>query len=260
MNFRYLQLFTCCIAFFLFACGDDDDASAPENNNPGSFTVSVSDITSNTATISWTASVDPDGDDVNYSVTIENQLLVSDIMVTSVDVTGLEEGITYNGVVTASDGNNGEATASFSFTTTESVNQNPGSFTVAVSNITATGAELTWDAAVDPDGDDVTYKVMLAGSEITSGETGLTFNLTSLTADTEYQGRVIAEDGNGGSSEATFAFKTEAGDAATCTNDNSTDQNNRNCDMGPDANTYDDATVNGAGDREVVTNGIPTHE
>ncbi len=259
MNFRYLHLFTCCLTLFLFACGDDDETSTPENNDPGSFTASVSAITSTTATISWTASVDPDGDDVTYSVTIEGQQLALDLTVTSVNVIGLEEGITYNGVVTASDGNDGEATASFNFTTAESVNQNPGSFTVSVSNITTTSAQLTWDAAVDPDGDDVTYNIMLAGSEIASGETGLTFNLTSLTADTEYQGRIIAEDGKGGSSEAMFVFTTQA-DAATCPNDNSTDQNNRDCDMGPDANTYDEATVNGAGDREVVTNGIPTHE
>lgn len=46
---------------------------------------------------------------------------------------------------------------------------------------------------------------------------------------------------------------------ASCANDNSTDQDNRTCDLGPDSNTYNDATVNGGGDREVVTNGIPTH-
>ncbi|MTI38549.1 YHYH protein [Fulvivirga lutimaris] len=47
---------------------------------------------------------------------------------------------------------------------------------------------------------------------------------------------------------------------ATCANDNSTDQGNRSCTLGPDSNTYNDATVNGGGDREIVTNGIPTHE
>lgn len=46
----------------------------------------------------------------------------------------------------------------------------------------------------------------------------------------------------------------------TCGNDNSIDQNNHACDQTPGTNQYDDNTVNFAGNREVVTNGIPTHD
>ncbi|MEM7108652.1 MAG: fibronectin type III domain-containing protein, partial [Bacteroidota bacterium] len=260
MKSYFNQILTFLLIVFFLAtasCGDDEETTL-SNNNPGPFSAIVSDITATSATVNWTASTDPDGDNVTYSVAVEGQTLFSGLTVTSANITGLDAGTTYNGVVTAEDGNDDETTATFSFTTTDAMNSNPESFIVTVSDITTNTAGLSWTAANDPDGDNVTYKVLLAGSEITSGETGLDFNLTGLAPGTDYQGRVIAEDGNGGSSEDTFMFTTAA--PASCANDNSTDQNNRDCDMGPDMNTYDDTAVNGAGDREVVTNGIPTHE
>ncbi|MEM9679666.1 MAG: YHYH protein [Bacteroidota bacterium] len=138
------------------------------------------------------------------------------------------------------------------------LNADPGSFSVTVSDITTNSARLSWTSSVDPDGDDVTYSVTLNGQELGTGLTLENINITGLDAGSLYNGVVLAEDGNGGSSEATFIFTTEA--EVSCSNNNSIDQDNRNCDKGPDTNTYDDTVVNGAGDREVVTNGIPTHE
>ncbi|MEM8566383.1 MAG: YHYH protein, partial [Bacteroidota bacterium] len=251
---------TYSITVKIVGSGPADCCSSSGNvrNNPGSFSATVSDITTTTATVSWTTSNDLDGDNVTYSITLEGQVLGSGLTVTNANVTGLDASTMYSGVITASDGNGGESTAPFSFTTSSAMNSAPGSFAVTVSDITTNSADLSWTAAEDPDGDDVTYKIMLAGSEISSGETGLAFSFTGLDPSSDYEGRVIAEDGNGGTSEDTFMFTTAT--PASCSNDNSTDQNNRNCDMGPDANTYNDANVNGAGDREVVTNGIPTHE
>ncbi len=46
----------------------------------------------------------------------------------------------------------------------------------------------------------------------------------------------------------------------TCSNDDSMDQDAHACGETPGANQYDDNTVNFSGNREVVTNGIPTHD
>ncbi|MGB3182970.1 MAG: YHYH protein [Cyclobacteriaceae bacterium] len=87
-------------------------------------------------------------------------------------------------------------------------NSAPGSFTVSVENITSASAALVWTAASDADGNNVTYKVMLAGNAAASGLSATSYTLTGLTAETSYNGKVVAEDGNGGSSEATFSLTT----------------------------------------------------
>ncbi len=45
--------------------GGDD---IPTNNSPSSFTIQVTDIENNEATLSWTTSTDPDGDIVTYTI------------------------------------------------------------------------------------------------------------------------------------------------------------------------------------------------
>lgn len=87
-------------------------------------------------------------------------------------------------------------------------------------------------------------------SEVESNETIIiTLSSTGLPSDVSL-----------GSPDTKTITITDDDTDATCPNDNSTDQDNRTCTLGPDTNTYDDTTVNGGGDREIVTNGIPTHE
>lgn len=88
-------------------------------------------------------------------------------------------------------------------------NQAPSVFTASVSLITETTATLNWTAATDPDGDTVTYTVTLQGSQVETGLTGLTLGLTSLTQSTSYNGTVVANDGNGGNTSASFSFSTD---------------------------------------------------
>ncbi len=230
------------------------------NQNPEMFTVTVDDITEMTAILNWSESVDPDGDDVTYRVLLDGTEIVANLTATSFNLTELMASTDYTGNVEVSDGNGGITSASYSFTTLDAENQDPGEFTASVTNISKNSATLTWTEATDSDGDNVTYRIMLAGNEVANELTELTFELTELMADTDYQGRVFASDGEGGESEAMFSFTTTSDETETCANDNSIDQDNRPCTLGPDSNTYDDSNVNGAGDREIVTNGIPTHE
>ncbi len=92
--------------------------------------------------------------------------------------------------------------------TTDLVNQNPLNFTVTVSEIFGTVVNLEWNAAIDPDGDEISYSVILEGEEITSALQVDTFSITDLIPRHGYAGKVIANDGKGGVFESNFAFNT----------------------------------------------------
>ncbi len=111
---RILSL-TLVSLLLITSCGDNDGAT-PENNDPGTFAVTVGDITHNSASISWTDVTDADGDNITYSVELSSQELGTGLTVTSVNITDLASGIEFSGKVIASDGNGGTSEASFSFT------------------------------------------------------------------------------------------------------------------------------------------------
>ena len=192
----------------LWACTEEPDQA--ENSNPGSFTVTVSDITENSAIVSWTAAADPDNDPVTYSLDMEGQTVASNLTATSYDLSNLTSGKEYRGKVVAEDGEGGSSEASFVFTTTaEQTNSNPGAFEVTVTEITDTGATLTWTAPDDPDNDVLTYSVATAdGSFATEGLTSTSYTFVELSSATAYEGFVIASDGKGGSSKAAYSFTT----------------------------------------------------
>ncbi|CAN0515250.1 unnamed protein product, partial [Scytosiphon promiscuus] len=118
---------------FVMSCGQDDISDA-QNQPPGTFAVSLGDITSNNANLTWTASTDPDGDNVTYEVRLGSDLKGENITATTFDLEGLSAQTAYDGKVIANDGNGGQKEASFSFMTLSegSQNEDPGAFTVTV--------------------------------------------------------------------------------------------------------------------------------
>ncbi len=116
-----------CLCIFI-ACGDDSGDVDPgggdddTNSAPGSFSASISNITPTSVTVAWTEAVDPDGDEVIYTVSGSNGFTGSEsvsITGTTAQITGLVAGTSYIGNITASDNNSNEALtseASFSFT------------------------------------------------------------------------------------------------------------------------------------------------
>ena len=71
------------------------------------------------------------------------------------------------------------------------------------------GATIEWTQANDPDGDEVTYAIILEGQEIASGGTTLTYSFSNLEPETSYEGYVEARDGRGGTSQAPYFFTTD---------------------------------------------------
>ena len=209
MRFKRLANYFLASAVLWFTACDEEKTT--DNSAPGSFTVTAVDITSTTATVSWTAPEDADGDDLTYDVLLGTDVVSTDQTGLTYSLTGLTAATEYSGSIVVMDGNGGEASANFSFTTANpdgspSENQNPGSFTVTVSSLTNNSAELSWTAATDADGDAVTYAVTLDSDQLETNQTGTTYSLTDLASGVELSGKVTASDGNGGTSEADFSF------------------------------------------------------
>ncbi|MEO9869246.1 YHYH protein [Ekhidna sp.] len=205
-----LLLLLVAVSIFLISCGEDGDTSSPTNNAPGNFTVSISNITSISADISWTAASDPDGDEISYSINTISGFSGSEAVTVNANnegtITGLTASTEYVGEVVASDGNGGESKGSFSFTTTTVGNSGPESFSVTVGTLTHNTASISWTAASDPDGDAVTYSVEIGSEEIASEATETTYTVSGLASGVSFLGKVIADDGNGGTAEASFDF------------------------------------------------------
>lgn len=93
--------------------------------------------------------------------------------------------------------------------TTPIENRKPGDFTVQVTQVTNTNTLLSWSAAADPDNDTIVYAVFLGDTERQSNLETTEFLLDNLLPKTNYNGKVVASDGNGNESENTFDFTTK---------------------------------------------------
>ncbi len=88
-------------------------------------------------------------------------------------------------------------------------NTAPGIFSANTVEIRFDGATIEWTESNDPDGDEVTYAIILDGQEIASGGTSLSYSFSGLEPETLYEGYVEARDGNGGTSQAPYFFTTQ---------------------------------------------------
>lgn len=99
---------------FLGAC--DGSSTDGSNNPPGNFAVTNSVITQNAATLSWSESIDPDGDKVTYNIT-QGDFVVRGINRLNYTFSDLQNNTTYEVIITAIDGKGGETSITHSFTT-----------------------------------------------------------------------------------------------------------------------------------------------
>ena len=120
---NYFKILSVCasVAIAFFACSSDDnsgsDVGVATNQAPSNFTVSVNSITDSSATLVWSEASDSDGDTVTYTVDLQGSEIVTGLSVLTIDLTSLSSGTSYTGTVVANDGNEGETSASFSFST-----------------------------------------------------------------------------------------------------------------------------------------------
>ncbi len=204
------------------------------NNRPGAFNLlTVEDQAIDVPvlpTFSWEASKDPDqGDTVTYDLYLDQNtspttVLAEDITNTTYEI--LEENIllldqTYYWKVVAKDnkGARQESAAIFSFETTKKKNNPPETFNLLTVEDQAIDVPVlpafSWEAAIDPDGDPVTYDLILestTGTKTITDITTITYTLTEedkLELDTAYSWKVVAKDDKDAATEsASFSFTT----------------------------------------------------
>ena len=96
---------------------DDPTPPPPVNNPPGQFTVSLTGISWDTATISWTRAIDPDNDSVLYKIYLNDTLRVQSLNQLSHTFKYLNELTSYSVKVVAVDAKSKETSSLLNFTT-----------------------------------------------------------------------------------------------------------------------------------------------
>ena len=187
--------------------------TAPDDAEPG---VALNAI------LTWDAPSDQDGDTLTYDVYFETNAspstIVSSGQTSTTYAPGLTENTTYYWKIVAHDGKGGTGYSPVWSFTTLSPNNPPDAFNLISPGNGSTDNLyidflLEWNPSTDPDGDAVTYDVILSTNTnpttvISADQTGTTYGPT-LTNGTTYYWKVVAKDGKGGTREsAVWSFTT----------------------------------------------------
>ena len=124
--YAYLSLI---LLFISCGGGDDDSITEPINKSPGIFTVEVENLKNTEATLKWTESVDPDNDIVSYKIQ-QGSTSIDNISETIYTFKNLNQNTNYKGSITALDGNGGEITVAYDYTTLNESSGNTGTFSI----------------------------------------------------------------------------------------------------------------------------------
>ena len=180
--------------------------------------VTASDVTQTGAKITWTAATDNVGV-AGYNVYLgESRVNTSPVTVTEYELSGLTANTEYTVTVSAVDaaGNESARSDAATFTTLEAEEEKDNEAPsvpagVTASDVTQTGAKITWTASADNVGV-AGYNVYVDETKVNTDKLveGLELELTGLTPETEYTVTVSAVDaaGNESGRSAAFTFTT----------------------------------------------------
>ncbi len=163
-----------------------------ENFGPQNFDVTVSEITTNSATINWEDAIDLEGDSVSYSIQLNDLLIAENLSETMFNLSDLDDNTEYSISIIASDENNNPTISMNSFMTLDNIA--PSTFVLEFSNITINSANLSWSQAMDMEGDAVSYTITLNQEIVAENISELTYELANLDEKTNYTVAVSASD------------------------------------------------------------------
>ena len=179
--------------------------------------VRTADVTETTAHVAWEAALDNVAT-TGYNVYVNEEKVNTELVTaTEYDLTGLTPATDYSVEIEAVDaaGNVSEKSEAATFTTAKAVDTEAPSVPtdVKASDVTKTGATVTWTASTDNEGV-AGYNVYVNGTQVNDTLVATTeYVLTGLTEGTEYTVEVEAVDTNNNVSAkaaATFTTKKDA--------------------------------------------------
>ncbi|MEM9361773.1 MAG: hypothetical protein AAGA43_04010 [Bacteroidota bacterium] len=143
----------------LFSCSKEEGNPTPENLPPTDFTVTTT-IEGNLANLIWSASEDPEGGEITYTISINSEVIAEGVTTTSYQIANLDFESMYNGIVTAKDEEGLESSSNFQFSILEAPNSAPqtGSLNQPENNSIQRGpVTFQWEPAIDAENDTIVY-------------------------------------------------------------------------------------------------------
>lgn len=208
------QALACLLLFAstFIACSKPNDEKK-ENRPPSAFTVTVSNVTFNSAALNWTPATDPENEAVAYAVTLDGQTVASNLSATTQNLSGLQKNKAYTGSVKATDASGNSTTANFSFSTSDS--PAPSDFTIQLGATTNKSVAISWTASTLPNNEPVKYDVYVGAALKVADLTQTNYTAAGLTPNTTYTLKVVAKSADGKSTEKTSNAQTAVNNAPT---------------------------------------------
>ena len=200
MKIFYLFVLICCV----FSCTEREDVQTiePEINQPPSqVNFKIDSVSHNFAYISWEPAVDPENDEVKYSIELNGQKLMENSKERTYRFQNLEELKNYNGKILATDIFKNSSSTTFAFQTKKY-------YLTFLRNYKLPGPDLTSGAATN-------ILKLSDGNYLMGGYVYFDRGYSVFLMKTDYNGNVIWKknyDIDGESSPSTFKMKESKGE------------------------------------------------
>lgn len=204
LNKSKLLYLLICVCFV--GCADSEE-NLIENNAPSSFEITVLSTSEKNAVISWTKSIDPEGEIVFYDVFLDSEKRIDNITDQTYEFKDLIENTLYTGNVVASDALGNTVSENFTFET--SINQPPTPFTVTVNSKSPYSPKIEWTTSTDPEGGSIYYNIFFENSNLDNNLDNLNYAFEELKGLNTYSGYVEAVDRCGKKTTSQFNFTTD---------------------------------------------------
>lgn len=199
------------IPLLIFLLGIFNSCSDTSDNNdndglPSEFEATVNTSSYNLVNVTWSESFDPEGETVKYAIYLEDEVYATNLSIREYSFNDLLISTFYQGYVIASDPNNNQRIAEFSFTTSE--NLPPSDFEISSVNATNISLDIQWTDAIDPEGENVIYDLYIDNQLVVSNHTVPFYEFTNLSAANVYSIKIEAKDESGNVTSIVFDEET----------------------------------------------------
>ena len=207
---KLLTLFLLSLIIVSCTKGEEQEETVVLQKPPTAFEISIatSEITSNSARISWSKSTDPDGKTITYSVILGAVVIAENITNLNYELKNLEAASEYSVEVVAKDGDEQTTSAKSSFLTKEEEQTAQLSIEIEIDQVTAEAAIISWSQQSTEIDNSLVYNLFLNEVQIETNFEGMSYELANLDETTTYTFVVTASSDNGQSASETISFTT----------------------------------------------------